>query len=105
MAARSGARRVENLHLAASRRHWMIGMGVFVTLLVASAYAGYLHLSQPGRLPLRVVEINGEFNKVTLVLFHFDYQPRAFCCSRNSSLMPLMAITCTFTVHTPLRRL
>jgi cell division protein FtsQ len=35
-----------------------------VALLLGAALAGYGYLSQPGRLPLRVVEVNGEFQQL-----------------------------------------
>jgi cell division protein FtsQ len=40
---------------------WLAGVLLLVVGTVAVAHLGQQYLSQPGRLPLRVVEINGEF--------------------------------------------
>jgi cell division protein FtsQ len=41
---------------------WLAGGLLLVVGLGTAAHLGYQYLSQPGRLPLRVVEINGDFH-------------------------------------------
>ncbi|MCG6965170.1 MAG: cell division protein FtsQ/DivIB [Chromatiaceae bacterium] len=51
---------------AAAARRWLTWLGMASTLivLVAAGAAAYQYLSQPGRLPLRVIDINGELQQL-----------------------------------------
>lgn len=44
------------------RRAWWPGMLMLVCVLGSATYLGHYYLTQPGRLPLRVVEVTGEFS-------------------------------------------
>jgi len=58
MAAKSRARSKQT---ADPRRSWWLGMLLFAVIVGSIGHVAHFYLSQPGRLPLRVVEISGEF--------------------------------------------
>lgn len=64
MAARISIR--EQQKRQARQRRWLASLGLaigFGVLLSGGAF-GYHYLSQPGRLPLRVIEVNGELSQL-----------------------------------------
>lgn len=67
MAARSSTKkRAQRKSPVAALKPWMAPLGVVLGLgLLAGGVAfGHDFLSQPGRLPLRVIEVNGELNRL-----------------------------------------
>lgn len=67
MAARSANKRQRKKQPAAALlKRWIVPLGMALglgTLLAAGAF-GYHYISQPGRLPLRVIEVSGELNRL-----------------------------------------
>lgn len=65
MASKS-ANRTKKKQSKATKKRWIISLGLAFGLgsLMAAAAFGYDHLSQPGRLPLRVVEVSGELKRL-----------------------------------------
>ena len=64
--ARKPSSRSRNRKPDAGQRHWLMPALLSFTILLSGAglAAAYHYLSQPGRLPLRVIEINGEFQQL-----------------------------------------
>ena len=58
--------RSSNRGRAPSRRAWLmpVTIGSLIVLVGSALLLGYHLLSQPGRLPLRVIEINGELQRL-----------------------------------------
>jgi cell division protein FtsQ len=66
MAARSTKRQQKKQPAVAWLKRWIAPLGMalgLIALLGAGAF-GYHFLSQPGRLPLRVIEVSGELNRL-----------------------------------------
>lgn len=67
MAVRSTTRkRQQKKQPLTALRRWFAPAGIVLLMgiLMGGAGYGYHHLSQPGRLPLRVVEVGGELNRL-----------------------------------------
>ena len=66
-AKRQPAKKSTPKQVQAARRRWLpaVAMLSTSTLLFGALAAGYLYLSQPGRMPLRVVEVSGEFRHLS----------------------------------------
>lgn len=66
MAARSTKRQPKKQPVFASLRRWIapLGMALGLVALLGLGTFGYDYLSQPGRLPLRVIEVGGELNRL-----------------------------------------
>ncbi|MGB5649284.1 MAG: FtsQ-type POTRA domain-containing protein, partial [Sedimenticolaceae bacterium] len=68
MAPRTSIRQQQKqkLQQQARRRRWLasLGMAIGFGVLLGGGAFGYHHLTQPGRLPLRVIEVNGELSQL-----------------------------------------
>ena len=66
MAGRSSKRRQQQTRPLALSRRWIAPLGAAMTLvlLLGGGAYGYHHLSQPGRLPLRVIEVRGALTRL-----------------------------------------
>ena len=68
MAPRTSIRQQQKqkMQQQARRRRWLasLGMAIGFGVLLGGGAFGYHYLSQPGRLPLRVIEVNGELSQL-----------------------------------------
>jgi len=66
MAARTKKRQHKKQPLVALLRRWAapLGLALGMGAVLAAGVSGYHYLSQPGRLPLRVIEVSGELNRL-----------------------------------------